>query len=105
MGLEDFDINFEKDTNEKDISILDNLKNEQVFNINKKDMENKPHKTITPNLTKYLNTSKKHRKPSLSNKNIPMDDLDILSNATKSFSLIPYFIIPSGSSTYSIFGL
>ncbi len=33
MGLEDFDINFEKDSDEKDIRVIDDLKNDGTFNI------------------------------------------------------------------------
>lgn len=83
MGLEDFDINFEKDSDEKDISILDDLKNEGVFNVNKRDMEQKEHKSISPNLNKFLSKKKEHRKPSLG-RNVPMGDLDMLINTKKS---------------------
>jgi len=84
MGLEDFDINFEKDSNEKDVSVLDDLKNDRVFNINKKDMSNREHKSIAPKLTKLFGNKKEVRKPSLSNKSIPMDQLDMLVNSKKS---------------------
>jgi len=84
MEFKDFDINFEKDTNEKDISVLDDLKNNKIFNVNKKDMTNREPKNISPNLTKLFNTRKSVRKPSLGNKTIPMGDLDMLINTKKS---------------------
>ena len=36
MGFSDFDINFEKDSDNKDMSIIDDLKNDGLFNIKKR---------------------------------------------------------------------
>ena len=84
MGLEDFDINFEKESDQKDISIEDDMRNGNNFKINTHNIHKKHHKSIAPKLTKLFNTRKEIRKPSLSNKSIPMGDLDMLVNSKKS---------------------
>ena len=83
MGLEDFDINFEKDSDEKDIRVIDDLKNDGTFNINKRDMNTKEHRNISPNLSRFMNQKKEQRKPSLG-KSVPLGDLDMLINTKKS---------------------
>ena len=83
MGLEDFDINFEKDSDEKDVMVIDDLKNDETFNINKRDMNTKEHRNISPNLSRFMNQKKEQRKPSLG-KSVPLGDLDMLINTKKS---------------------
>ena len=80
----DTDLHFESDSDNKNISIMDDFKEKNNFIIkkNNNNLSNNDGLNIKPML-KNDNSQQSIRRPVLRNKNIPMEDIDLLVNSKK----------------------